>query len=526
MISDHSRILIVDDNENIRDVLEEILVLEGYEVYSCSHAEEALDQAKTVLPDLFLLDIRLPNIDGIELCRILKKDPTTSSIPIIFISGLLGMEEKVRGFNAGAADYITKPFHNLDVLIRVNTHLMLRKNALQLKSMNDDLEQKIEERTAELRVALDMAEEANHAKSDFLSNINHEMRTPLNGVLGMLKLMGTLPMDDDMEMYHSLAEFSARQLSAVISDILEYTQLDAGSMKLRYTSFSLYECLNKVCLLQKTHAENKGLDLSWTLPDAPAFFVSDEIRLVQIVSNLLINAIKYSVSGAITLRCTLTEVLKIEVRDQGPGIPESRIEDIFKPFIQLESPYTKEHNGTGLGLAICRSLSLALGGSLELESREGEGSCFTLILPRQKEEPGKTDQQSKDILPLERPPLILVVEDDTINLYLLEQILESRGWEVLQAMNGEEALEELNSSQPDLILLDMGLPKKSGYEVLKEVRSMGQYDDLPIVAVTAYSHKEDLERFEAAGINDVITKPISEEALFQSISRLLALGKH
>ncbi|MDA3957005.1 ATP-binding protein [Oceanispirochaeta sp.] len=347
----------------------------------------------------------------------------------------------------------------------------------------------------------------------------------MNGVLGMLKLMTTLPMDDDMEMYHSLAEFSALHLSAVISDILDYTQLDAGSMKFRYHSFSPCDSLNKLCRLQLPQAESKGLSLKWSLPESHLLFVGDEIRLIQIISNLLINAVKYSSKGTISLRCSLSDGLKIEVEDQGLGIPESRQEDIFQPFLQLESPYTKEHSGTGLGLAICRSLTRAMGGELNLVSLPGQGSCFTVSLPEQAEEFPDAEAPYGEVQSLEDNPRILVVEDDTINLYLLEKILESRGWEVISAVNGVEALEELVYSQPDLVLLDMGLPRKSGLEVLKEIRSMDQYADLPVIAVTAYSHKEDLERFEDAGISDVITKPISEESLIRSITRLLTLRK-
>ena len=255
-----ARIMIVDDSEEIREILEEILVSENFGVDSFGTAEEALREAFFTPPDLFLLDIRMPGIDGFELCRRLKEDERTASVPVIFISGLLGIEEKARSFESGAADYITKPFHNLDVLSRVRTHIALRKKTLKLERVNEELERKVEMRTRELRLAKEVAEEANSAKSDFLANINHEIRTPLNGLLGMLKMMGDQKMDEELEMYHSLAEFSARHLENLISDILDYTQLDSRSMRFHFSSCDIADSLRKICLLYKERAEAKGLD--------------------------------------------------------------------------------------------------------------------------------------------------------------------------------------------------------------------------------------------------------------------------
>lgn len=515
MNEEKAKILIVDDNEVIRDVLEDILTLEYYEVECCSNPLEGLEKGLADPPDLFLLDISMPDINGLELCTRFKAEPKTEAIPVIFITGLLGMEEKIAGFKAGAVDYITKPFQNIDVLVRVETHIQLRKKTQLLESMNEWLEEKVEQRTRELRLAKESAEKANNSKSEFLANINHEIRTPLNGLLGMLKLMKNLEMNEDMEMYHSLADFSARHLSGIFSDILDYTQLDSDSMKFNYDRLDISKTIENICLLQKDHAEAKGLKLSWELPQNKNMFVTDEVRFVQILTNLIDNAIKYSNQGEIKVRSRLTDKLEVDVQDQGVGIPSDRTEEIFTPFLQLESPYTKEHNGTGLGLAVCRNLSQAMDGSISVYSEQGKGSCFTLTLPEHK---ARFPRPSRVDSPADKKNLkILVVEDNTINLFLLENILESAGWQVFQALNGIEAIEELEFSEPDAVLLDMGLPKKSGLEVLKEIRSSERFADLPVIAVTAYSHKDDLDRFEEAGVNAVLTKPISEDILIDTI---------
>ena len=519
-----ARIMIVDDSEDIREILEDMLVFEDFEVSTFGDSEKALHEAYLNPPDLFLLDIRMPGIDGFELCRRLKKDERTEPVPVIFISGLLGIEEKAEGFEAGASDYITKPFHNLDVLIRVRNHVMLRKNALELERVNEELELKVEKRTRELRLAKEAAEDANRAKSDFLANINHEIRTPLNGILGMLKMMGDQRMDEELEMYHSLAEFSARHLGDLISDILDYTQLDSHSMRFRHASCNIADSLEKICLLHKDRAESKGLTLKWNISPDCSPFITDESRVIQIVSNLITNAIKYSCKGSVCLSCHRKgDRLEIRVEDEGIGIPENRREDIFRPFTQLESPYTKEHDGMGLGLPISRNIAKELGGSLDFSSGNG-GSCFVLTLKEARPESSAethTIEFVKSTSTGDQSRSVLVVEDDTINLFLLESLLNDRGWNTIPALNGEEALEELELEIPDLVLLDMGLPRKSGLEVLAFIRERETLKDLPVIAVTAYSAAEDLARFEASGIDGVVTKPVSEERLFSEIDRLL-----
>jgi CheY-like chemotaxis protein/anti-sigma regulatory factor (Ser/Thr protein kinase) len=300
-------------------------------------------------------------------------------------------------------------------------------------------------------------------------------------------------------------------------------------MRFRYERCDIADSLEKICLLHRDRAESKGLALKWNISPGSIPFVTDESRVIQIVSNLLTNAIKYSGRGTVSLDCRKSDdgSLVLRVEDEGIGIPEDKREDIFTPFTQLESPYAKEHDGMGLGLPISRNIAREMGGSLDFTSGGG-GSSFVLTLreapagsqpERQGVYAGRADTVSGEAG--KKGKTILVVEDDAINLFILESLLAARGWNTLQAVNGEEALEELETELPDLVLLDMGLPRKSGLEVLSFIREREEMKGLPVLAVTAYSAAEDTARFEASGIDGIVTKPISEDLLFSEIDRVL-----
>jgi len=524
-------ILIIDDNQDILEILTDILEEEGHQVRTFREGENALNAALREPPELFLLDIKMPGMDGIELCGKLKQNEKTRQIPVIFISGLMDTEEKVSGFNAGGVDYITKPFQNVEVLARVNTHLQLQRSLREVRSLNQNLEQRIEERTRELRAARDEAERANKAKSDFLSNINHELRNPLNGITGMLSLLKEAEVDEETELHLNLAEYSAQHLSRIIQDILDYSKLDAGSMLFQYAPFDIRRVLENLCRIHSSQIRAKGLQIRLTPFTSDQLFTGDEVRITQIVLNLLSNAVKYSEKGTIEVTCRADEDLELEIRDQGIGIPPDRQSDIFTPFLQLEETYSKKHGGTGLGLAITKNLVESMDGTIDLESSVGAGTCFRVKIPRhpatpaavpspgKPDAPGPVKPETKDTVSKGK---ILVTEDDTVNLFYMEQLLESRGYEVLQALDGREALEQAREHRPDLILLDMGLPGMNGIETLRRLRGMEDFRNLPVIAVTAYTRKEDLTRFQEAGISEVISKPADRKTILSVLDKYLA----
>ena len=374
-------IVIVDDSEDLLKVLKMILNRNGYKIRSYADAEEVLrDVPDFFVPDLFLLDVTLPGMNGFQLCRKLKDSPVLSQVPVIFISGLMDDMDKLEGFKAGGEDYITKPFSQTDLLARVKTHIKLRKSLLQLTLFNQELESRIDARTRELQKAKEEAEEANRAKSTFMFNINHEIRNPLNGVLGMLNLMKGTSLDSEGELYLSLAEYSANNLSVIIRDILDFSQLETRTITLEYKEFDVSSMIQKLILIQAAKAEEKGLLLKLKHSSEKKYFTGDEIRLFQILTNLVSNAVKFSYKGTITVSYSIDNALLLEVCDQGIGIPPDRIEDIFLPFFQIDTGLTKENKGVGLGLSIVKQLVSVMGGDIELFSNR-KGTCFRIVIP-------------------------------------------------------------------------------------------------------------------------------------------------
>ena len=518
------RIIIVDDDTLILNLLEDILTEKSYEIVKFQTSTDALLYAYENPPDLFLLDINMPDINGIDLCREIKKRPALQTSPVIFISGILEAREKALGFEVGGADYITKPFIAMDVLSRVKTHINLKKSMEEILNFNKNLEKEIRKRTGELEKAKEEAEKANEAKSLFISQINHELRTPLNGILGMFSLLKKDEKDEERkELYLDLADYAAKHLSFLINDMLDYTQLENRSMRFRYAPFSVASLFKRLNDMFTPLCREKEMLLEICHPDNPCFFTGDEDRFLQIMNNLLTNAVKYASKGKIMVSYSCKEgQINVAVSDEGPGIPEDIKNDVFKPFVQKNTLYLRGQGGLGLGLAITHSLITAMDGSIDFESSR-EGTFFHFHLPEHPKNIAPS-KEPETVLPL--PPLsILLVEDDPVSIYYLERILEDAECRVTQVINGTEALEELSDNSFDLILMDIGLPEISGLQVIQQIRKINKDFRIPVLAVTAYCRKEDVERFLQAGFSDVLAKPVREPDLMVMIRKYAAINE-
>lgn len=386
------------------------------------------------------------------------------------------------------------------------------------------------QREKELADAKTAAEEGARAKAQFLAMVSHEIRTPLNGIIGMsdVLLSGALQRDQRETVQTILS--SGEALLTIINDILDLSKLEAGKMEIETIPFDLRAQLQGALALIHPLAEEKGLSLSLTFEDLPADqFMGDPGRVRQVFLNLMGNAIKFTKSGGVSARVSAVpgpqgDEIRIAVKDTGIGIPEDRLAHIFAAFAQADGATTRYFGGTGLGLAISRQLARQMGGDIDVASIPGEGSCFTLrFLTRPVDAVPKASTCKATGGIAEIPPdiRILVADDNRTNRLLLGKLLDRVKPGLIFAVDGIEAVEKFRTEAPDLILMDMSMPRCDGIEatrLIREIEALGTAPSVPILALTANAFASDRDRCLEAGMDGFLTKPIRRRDLFAAIA--------
>ncbi|WP_147435433.1 hybrid sensor histidine kinase/response regulator [Paenirhodobacter hankyongi] len=382
---------------------------------------------------------------------------------------------------------------------------------------------------AALTEARDRAVAGEKAKADFVAVMSHEMRTPLNGLLGSISLLRDTGLDARQRRYVDTVELSGRLLSGLVNDVLDLSKFEAGMMVLTRAPFQLSRVLDDVVSNQRELARAHGNRLGWSWCGAPFDpCMGDAAKLRQVLLNLVNNATKFTTDGEIRIEVEampgeggLREV-EVRVIDTGAGIAEADQERIFRDFEMVDSSYGRQ-GGTGLGLGIARRLVELMGGEIGVESTPGEGSLFWLRLPLERAETAPSEARSPRRAPRKRAPAqrlsVLVVEDNEINRTLLREMVEAEGHIVTEAVNGREGVERAAAARFDLILMDVSMPVLDGRDATREIRAgRGASRDVPIVGVTAHALPEELAAFREVGMTDILKKPIDRPALV----RLLA----
>ncbi|MGH8285717.1 MAG: response regulator, partial [Steroidobacteraceae bacterium] len=546
------RILIVDDLQEkllvFRSVLEEL----DAEVILARSGSEALKRILEKEFALILLDVNMPDIDGLETAKLIRRHRKAQTVPIIFITAYADDIQTEMGYRLGAVDYILSPI--VPDILRTKVRVFL-----DLYRSQQALERRVEERTVELleanrqlKVEIDerrraeadreialareqalrvQAEELSRLKDEFLATMSHELRTPLNAIFGWITLLRTRQLDDGTRRRAiETIDRNARAQRRLIEDLLDISRIVSGKVTLELGSLDMRRLVETAVETMQPAAQGKGIKIVPLLDTSVGAIRGDPARLQQVVCNLLSNAIKFTDRGGQIEVCLARRNgdAEITVRDDGQGIKKEFLPYVFDRFRQEDGSISRRHGGLGLGLAIVRHLVELHGGTAVAESAgEGLGAAFTVRLParahvgrdiRLLERAANVDGESVSLTGVR----VLAVDDDPGARELLARILEGYGAEVRLADSGATALTALFEHKPDVLIADIGMPNMDGYALIEQVRMLDpEYGSrIPAIAVTAYASAQDRLRALQVGYQNHVSKPVDPQELAVVVASL------
>jgi len=527
-------ILLVDDQPANLDALEASLAQSGCQFVLARSADEALlallDQDFAAI----VLDVMMPGMSGFELSTMIKRRERTKQVPILFLTArMLDKQDEIRGYQVGAVDYLTKPldpqilrakiavfielFRKRRALSRMNLELQRQIAERQrmsdaLQRSNAELEQRVGERTAALA-------ESARRKDEFIATLAHELRNPLSALRTATEALHLKASDNaDVQSLQGVFERQIRQLTRLTNDLLDVSRITRDKLALQRTRVAVWDVIECAMETVRPLLEKRSQTVNVVVPSESVFVDGDQARLSQVISNLLDNASRYSADGA---RVDLTAVISgphvlIKVADKGEGIERELMSRIFELFVQgRETPHTAE-GGLGIGLPLARRLTEMHGGTLTgYSAGPGRGSEFVVQLPILGvlgERPKARDEADvKAALPIPSQR-VLIVEDNRDTAAMMDLMLQEWGQETRVAHDGDKALEIASDFQPQVVLLDVGLPNLHGYEVARRLRLQSWAQNTFVIAITGWGLEQDRQS-QSAGIDVRLLKPVDPDAL-------------
>jgi signal transduction histidine kinase len=527
MSDERVNILLVDDQPGKLLSYEAMLSDLGERLIRASSASEALEQLLRSEIAVVLIDVCMPELDGFELASMIRAHPRYQQTAIILVSAVLINDVyRLKGYHAGAVDYVGVPVVPEILRAKVAIFADLYRKNRRLARMNEELERRVADRTAALR-------DGDRRKDEFLAMLAHELRNPLAPVRNSLHLVRE---SDDASVRTHALDVMQRQLGhlvRLVDDLLDVSRITTGKLELRRDRVELADVLRQAVETAQPEIGRKAHQLSIDVPPSGLAVDGDATRLTQVFANLLHNASKFTDPGGhLALQARRDgDFVEVLVRDDGEGMESDVIGSIFDMFAQADRSLERRHGGLGIGLTMAKKLVELHGGSIRGRSDgPGRGSEFAVRLPLALREPRRGDHdvratQEWSAVPARR---VLVADDNPDSLESLALMLRIRGHDVHTAIDGRDAIEEAAAFRPDVILLDIGMPNVNGYDACRRIREEPWGRQTLIIALTGWGQDEDRQKSREAGFDLHLVKPVDPEVLFAhvaaSTNRMAGLG--
>ncbi|MDR0495734.1 MAG: response regulator [Treponema sp.] len=506
MTSNRKKIIVVDDNhENLSSLKNTLKGL--YEVYPCLSPLKMFDLLEHIQPDLIMLDVEIPGMNGYEAAKKLKSSDKFRQIPVIFLTSMDDAKSEIEGLDIGAIDYIHKPFVAPLLIRRIQTHLSLIDHQLE-------------------------AQNASRAKGEFLSHMSHEIRTPLNAIIGMISIAAST--DDIQKINYCLnrAGSASKHLLNIVNNILDMSKIEANKFELSYNEFDFEKMLMNISNVANVRAEEKNLNFVIHLNvNVPLYIISDELRFSQVVMNLLSNAIKFTPeNGKVVLSVEAADhagdevILRTEVADSGIGITEEQQKRLFSSYNQADGSIAQKFGGTGLGLVISKQIVELMQGRIWIESKPNSGSKF-IFTAKVKKGVGKVDTRLSPKINRDELRILAVDDSEETRDYFIH-IMEAFHLPCDIARDGNEALEMMDKAADrpyNLFFVDWQMPGMDGIELTKKIKKIAGVKSFVIMlSMTDWKNIE--QEAVSAGVNQFIPKPLFPSVLINAINECIEIS--